>query len=721
MAVGDESLAALFEQYKDEVRETIETLDSELVAIEQDPTNSEMIFSIFRNLHSLKGSSKMFNVDNIGHIAHKLEDLMAIIDQDNSILEKHPKVVDLLFKGNDIFRDVIARLETDITYTNLTPEHARFIEQINQQLDAINRRENVLIDSAQNLLDDLKTLLPALDETDADNLRRSMEDLASALSLAMLTDAQSGKTYKYGDTDVTRFVVAFENGLEKFRSQSFETADVTAFFQNAEEMIQALFEVAEEDIMGVLSELNDGLEMYEAKSLEIDAIVVEFFNAVLEDLKAKLKTEAEGGGAETEAAPAEAVEAEATVAPARRQTAAPTGQAKTIRVDEKKIDHFLDSVGRLITQSEILNHLQYSFKGAGVNPALIRDFASVNRTISNDIIALQRSIMEVRQVEMDNILKKFPRLVRDISHKMDKDVELVISGERIPIDKSLLDDVEAAMIHIVRNAIDHGLEKPDERVTAGKNRRGRISVGVVQEEASILVEIADDGRGIDFGRVKRKALDRGWITREEFEHFTDQDAERLIYQSGLTTKDEATDISGRGVGLDVVRSNVRKWNGEVSLENHPGRGLTIRLRIPITNTLLTKEAIVLRLSDDVFCLPLENVVEIVNVPIKDVHRHKERSVFKHRNRVIGVLDLKKLLMLPQNETGRDFKTFVILRGKNGAQRSISADELLGQQKIVIKEFEIEAFRKIPYFQGLTLMGDGRVVLVLDAEQVVDQG
>ena len=717
MTVADESLAELFEQYKDEVRETIGFLDTELVAVEQDPSNSEVIFSLFRHLHSLKGASKMFNVDNIGHIAHKLEDLMQLIDKDNSILQKHSRIVDLLFKGADIFRDIITRLETDIGFINLTPEHAQFIEEINKLIELISGKGNALADAAKLLLDELDAFLPALEDVDIESVALAMKNLSSNLKLASIETDSSNIRYSYGERDLTEFVNRYDQMLETFKEGEFTPEAIDDFFSNAEALLQAIFDVADEEIMPLLTELNDGLDTFEKKDLEVDPIVIEFFTMLMVDLKSHFQTEALDPmlAAEPDETP---VEVEPSAAPSA--SIAQTSQVKTIRVDERKIDLFLESVGKLITQSEILNHLQYSFKQAGINPSLVRDFAAVNRTISNDIVNLQKSIMGVRQVEMDNILKKFPRLVRDISHKMGKEVELVISGERTPIDKSLLDDVEQAMIHIIRNAIDHGLETPKEREEAGKHPRGCISVNVIQEEASVLVHVADDGRGIDFDAVRRRAYNKGSITQEQMETMSDKEAESLVFLSGLTTKEEATDISGRGVGLDVVMSNIHKWNGEVTLKNRLGQGLTITLRIPITNTLLTKEAILLKLGADLFCLPLENVLEIVTVAADQIHRHKTAELFQHREHVISVVNIKTLLgMQAAAEDNNQAKTFIILRGKFETRKAILADQIVGQQKIVIKDFEMEAFRRLPYYQGLTLLGDGRVVLVLDAETIVD--
>ena len=710
----DANLAELFEQYKDEVRETIGTLDSELVGVEQNPADSERIFSVFRHLHSLKGSSRMFGVDNLGHIAHKLEDLMQIINQNNEVLARHPRIIDLLLRGNDIFLDIVTHLESDVGYIHLTPDHAGFIEEISRQIDLVQRPETPLIDSARRLIAELDHLLPGLDAADAANLRQAAGRLQAEMARFTHAADPAKARYVYLGLDVTDAVRAFESGLERLKPDECSPGDIETFLNNADGLIQTLFEVAGEDIMTVLTELQDGLAMFRERDLEVDAIVIEFFGAVSGDLKGFLEAPV------NDAAPSpETPSAQAAVGAESGGASSAGFQAKTIRVDEKKIDLFLDSVGKLITQSEILNHLQFSFRRAGVPSDLIREFAAVNRTIAGDIVTLQKAIMEVRQVEINNILKKFPRLVRDLAGEMGKDVDLELIGGQAPIDKSLLDDVEQALIHLIRNAIDHGLETSEERSQAGKSPRGRLVIAVSQEEASICIEIRDDGRGVDLDAVKRRAMEKGWINREQMETMTARAAEDLLFRSGLTTKAAATDISGRGVGLDVVMSNIRKWNGDLSLENRPGEGLTLRLRLPVTHTLLTKETILLRLDHEVFCLPLEQVDEIVTVPAARVHRHQDCEVFTHRGRVTGVIDLREKLGLRTTDGIRNGRrTFVLLQDEMGLNRAIPADEILGQQKIVIKEFEIASFRRLPLYKGICLLGDGRVVLVLDGEKIL---
>ena len=715
MSVSDENLAELFEQYKDEVRETIGTLDNELVAIEQDPSSSETIFSLFRHMHSLKGSSKMFNVDNIAHIAHRLEDLMSMIDKNNSILVSHPKIIDLLFKGNDIFRDIIAQLEGNISLTHLTPEHSAFIEDIQAQIDKINRRDGQLVESARKLLDDLEHILPTLEDGEADNLKRSMTELSAGLTLATLEEEGSSQIkFHYNGTDLTEGVRALEDLLEKFKKGAGAEEDARSMIKVVGDLYNQVADVATEDAQELIAELGDGLYMFKERDLEMDEMMVEFFSSILKELKEKFQVEVVVQESGQQGRKSSRSDAAGLKEP----------QAKTIRVDEAKIDQFLESVGKLITKSENLNHLQFAFREAGLSSSLMRDFTAVSRTISNDIVSLQRSIMEVRQVEINNILKKFPRLVRDISHKIGKEAELTISGERVPIDKSLLDDVEQALVHIVRNAVDHGLETPEEREARGKNRRGAIRIDVTPQEASIQIEVGDDGRGLDLARVKSKSVDRGAISADQAAALSDKEAEMLIFRSGLSTKDEATDLSGRGVGMDVVMTNIKKWNGEVTIENSPGQGMTVALKLPITNTLLTKEAILLRVADSIFCLPLEYVSEIVTVSAEAIHVHKEQAVFRHRDMVISVINIKEMLNLGVSDYsaaggetgGYDSRAFIILHG-NESRQSIMADEILGQQKIVIKEFELETFRKLPYFNGLTLLGDGRVVLILDADKI----
>ncbi|MDR0881285.1 MAG: Hpt domain-containing protein [Candidatus Adiutrix sp.] len=272
MSVTDENLAELFEQYKDEVRETIGTLDNELVAIEQDPTSSETIFSLFRDMHSLKGSSKMFNVDNIAQIAHRLEDMMSMIDKNNSILTTHPKIVDLLFKGNDTFREIIARLEDDITYTHLTPDHAAFIGEIQSQIDKINRRDSQLLDAARKLLEELEPLLPSLEEAEADNIRKAMAEVSAGLTLATLADEGSNQIrFHYNGVDLTGDVRGLEELLGKFKAEKATPEDAQALIDVVGRLYNSLSDVATEDAQGLIAELGDGLMMFKERELEIDA------------------------------------------------------------------------------------------------------------------------------------------------------------------------------------------------------------------------------------------------------------------------------------------------------------------------------------------------------------------------------------------------------------------------------------------------------------------
>ncbi|MDR2350033.1 MAG: Hpt domain-containing protein, partial [Deltaproteobacteria bacterium] len=321
MSVSDENLAELFEQYKDEVRETIETLDNELVVLEQDPSSSETIFSLFRHMHSLKGSSKMFNVDNIATIAHRLEDLMSMIDKNNSILNKYPKIVDFLFKGNDIFRDIIGRLEDDIGYTSMTGEHLAFVAEIQAQIEKINRRDSQLVDATRKLLDALENLLPSLEEMDTEALKKDMSDVTTGLALATLEeDGANQIRFNFNGADLTDSVRTMEELLALFKEGKATPENGTNFVEAANTLYGLLAEVATEDAMSLIAELGDGLTLFSERNLEMDQMMVEFFDSMLRELKEKFQVEVEMPAVKVARA-------------SKSQTVQKEPQVKTIRVD----------------------------------------------------------------------------------------------------------------------------------------------------------------------------------------------------------------------------------------------------------------------------------------------------------------------------------------------------------------------------------------------------
>ena len=388
--------------------------------------------------------------------------------------------------------------------------------------------------------------------------------------------------------------------------------------------------------------------------------------------------------------------------------------AQTVKVETMKLDGLIDLVGELvIAQSLITSNSAISgLKEQKIN----KDLAHVSRITSE----LQRNAMSLRMVQIRQTFQKMNRLVRDLAHKFDKNVKFETIGSDTEIDRNMVESIYDPLVHLVRNSLDHGLETPDERLALGKSPQGVVRLKAYHQGGNVVIELSDDGRGLNTEKVLQKAVDQGLVSPGE--NLSDAAIHALVFHPGFSTAEKVSDVSGRGVGMDVVMTNLKKWNGEVVVTNNPGHGLAVGLRLPITNTLLTKEAILLRVGESIFCLPLEFVSEIVTVPADSIHHHKDQSVFRHRDMVISVINIKGILGLGDSNYGSsgggDSRAFIILQDKSDSRQSIMADEILGQQKIVIKEFELETFRKLPYFNGLTLLGDGRGVLILDTEKLM---
>ncbi len=386
-------------------------------------------------------------------------------------------------------------------------------------------------------------------------------------------------------------------------------------------------------------------------------------------------------------------------------------EGKTIRVDVNRLDNLMNLIGELVFQRNRLIDIVRKML-TGQSEILDFSFNEQLASISDDLnfitSQLQMAVLKMRMIPVGRVFNKFPRIVRDLSRKMNKEVELIISGEDTEVDKSVIEELNDPLVHIIRNSIDHGLESPEEREKLGKPRKGKIFLSASQEGSFIIISVKDDGKGMNIEAIKKKAIERGLVTPEKAETLSDKEIINFIFSPGFSTAQKVTDVSGRGVGMDVVKTNVKKINGTIDVETTPGEGTEMILKLPLTLAII--QSLLVKVSGERFAIPLAVVVETIRINKNEIKTIERQEVLKLRDEVLPLLRVSDFYNL-KNEKEEDNPYVVVVKS---AERKLGliVDYLLGQEEIVIKPLG-DFLKNIKGISGATIMGDGRVTLIMD--------
>jgi two-component system chemotaxis sensor kinase CheA len=384
-------------------------------------------------------------------------------------------------------------------------------------------------------------------------------------------------------------------------------------------------------------------------------------------------------------------------------------------VDAEKIDNVLNLVGELIIGKSMLQQVMQEYTRRSPKDALRSRFSDVMALQARVLNDLQRSVMKIRMVPVEQLFRRFPRMVRDAAQRCNRQVELVLSGQDTDLDKSLLDAIAEPLTHIVRNAVSHGLESPAERVKAGKPATGKIRLDAYHQANQLIVEVSDDGRGVDAGKIKAKAIKTNVITAEQAERLSAAEVLDLIFRPGFSTADEITEISGRGVGLDVARSVLHRLKGTVELETHPGQGTRFRLKLPLTLAII--KALLFRVEHRLYAIPLNTVAEIARAWESDLHQVANWEVVQLRGQALPLMRLGKKSSGATDE--RHGKIFILVINYNDRKMGLIVDTLEGEEELVIKALDDQTIAT-DLVSGASILGDGRVVLIMNLAAVVER-
>lgn len=445
--------------------------------------------------------------------------------------------------------------------------------------------------------------------------------------------------------------------------------------------------------------------------------------SVIEDLKLASEGKLTSKTKNTSAAqPAQA--AQTAAAPAPKPQAAPKQEApkvvhqatsveQTIRVDVSRLDSLVNLVGELVLSRNMLSQIAGELENKFENEYLVEQLLVATNSIGMNTTELQLAIMKTRMIAIGKVFNKFPRVVRDIARDTGKEIELIISGEETELDKQVIESIGDPLLHMIRNSCDHGVETPDVRLAKGKPRMGTVNLSAYHEGNHVVIEIKDDGAGMDPNKLKRKAIEKGVITVDEANSMDDKQAFALIFKPGFSTAEKITNISGRGVGMDVVRTNIEKLNGIITIDSKIDEGSIFYLKLPLTLAII--QALLVEVAGETFAIPLASVVETVRITNEEIHSFEGREVLKLRDRVLSLIRLDEAFALDELEQDEIYVVVVALAEK---QLGFIVDKLIGQEEIVIKSLG-DYLGGNPGIAGATITGDGRVRLILDVAGVIE--
>lgn len=729
MSIYDE-LADMIEILDDFVVETTELLDQlnqDLLTLESG-VDDEVINRTFRAFHTIKGTSGFLNFEVCMDLAHVAEDLLNQIR--NGERQPTPEIIDVLLETTDWFRafleDVENRVEGNWDATAMQAAIGKLMDapeavaaEKPQEKEEPAGEEWVVLNVPQELLDEFvsesKELLDSL-SNDILSLEIEPENSELINQIFRVFHTVKGNSGLVGLSDMSEIAHLSEDVLGKIREKQLlpETFVVDTLLSALDYLRNTADEAA-----------NGKVKRVETRRLrgDLDRVLSGDYPRGEET---GIATEPERESAEsTPAAAKEKVAvpkgSEKTANEAPEQAAKggmpkPTRKEQTIRVDVHRLDNLMNIVGELVLEKNRLLQVSRTLQSMYNGSKEMGDLESLNNSLGYITSEIQESVMQMRMLPIANVFRKFPRLVRDLAKEKQKEVRLVISGEETELDRSVIEAIGDPLVHLLRNAIDHGIEAPDVRSAAGKPREGTVHLSAYQEGNQIAIEIADDGSGIDPEKIRKKAVEKGLVSAEEAASLSPRDAVNLIFKPGFSTAEKVTDVSGRGVGMDVVNSNISKLNGSVEINTEVGEGSTFIIKLPLTLTIMT--GMVVKVYDELYIIPLIAISETLRMEKAKISTVRGQRVLTLRDSVLPILYLDQLMETPHEAEAED--SYIVIVSVGEKQLGLVVTELLGQEETVVKPLA-RSLGKLEYFAGATLRGDGRVCLILDIPQIMGSG
>ena len=704
------------EIFLDETNEHLQSLNTQILALEQDPENMDTINEIFRAAHSLKGMAGTMGYKRMQTLTHDMENVFSEVR--NGSIKVNADMIDVLFQCLDALEEYNTTIrESSDEGTN---DNSALIKRLNDIMNGGAGEAAAAGESA-----------PAVKAPEASAAGGGFQSikLNENQQTVLSEDIKEGKNV-YGLTvkvqescilkaaraflvfkavEETSEIIVSDPSSQDIEDEKFELTFSLIIVSEAamDEVVSAASAVSEiENVSGSVLKLEDvsgtGEPEEPSGAAEVPvAAPVETAAAVPVETPAE-----EPAAAAQPAAPSQAP-AQAN-APAAKKAANKPVVNRTVRVDIEKLDTLMNLVSELIIAK---NSLVSASAMSGNSSQAVNEQIEYLESVTT---SLHESVMKVRMVPIESTVNKFPRMVRDLQKKLGKKMELYMSGEETELDRTVVDQIGDPLMHLLRNSADHGLESAEVRKERGKSEVGSIFLDAYQDGNNVVIEVRDDGNGIDTNAVKNKAIERGVITPEQGEAMSDKEIIDLLFNAGFSTAKVVSDVSGRGVGLDVVKSMIESLSGEVEVKSRLGEGSTWTIRLPLTLAII--QALMVELGDEKYAIALGSIQTIEDIPPADVKLVQAKEVIQLRDLVIPLIRLNEILDVPSKKDPEDNLVVVVVK-KGDKMAGLVVDELIGQQEIVIKSLG-KYISKCKVISGATVLGDGEVALILDANALI---
>lgn len=692
------------EIFIDESEEHLQTLSDCIMVLEKEPDNKDTINEVFRAAHSLKGMAGTMGFKRMQHLTHDMENVFQEVRSDH--IKVTSGMIDLLFKCLDALEGYVDNIKS--TSDEGTEDNEVIIKELN---DFIAKTEGAE-ETGNTETSEAKEAAP--ESTQEEKAGQEKIELTNDEKKA-IREAESNGQHIYVMTvhiqkdcllKAARAFLVFK-AVEDFgqilvyrpSSQDIEDEKFEfefSFFLASEE--------SEDKIVAVAKAVSE-IEKVDAEEIHLDEYVKE--------AEAQEEQQAKEATAEQKEASAEApkaAEKKAPAANAKKQTNAKPVTGRTVRVDIEKLDALMNQVSELIIAKNSLVSISSNESGEYQNQSFHEQIEYLERITTN----LHESVMKVRMVPIESVVNKFPRMIRDLSRKLGKKMELYMTGEDTELDRTVVDQIGDPLQHLLRNSADHGLEDNATRVERGKPEVGSIFLKAFQEGNNVIIEVGDDGNGIDVAAVRDKAVERGVITAEQAENMSQKEIINILFLPSFSMAKKITDISGRGVGLDVVKSNIEALGGDVEVRTQLGEGTTFIVRLPLTLAII--QALMVEIRDEKYAIALGSISNIESIPVNEIKYVQAQEVIHLRGAVIPLIRLDQVLDMEEKQEEPENLTVVIVK-KGDSLAGLVVDNLIGQQEIVIKSLG-KYINNNKIISGATILGDGEVALILDVNTLM---